>query len=442
MIPARSSDTPCTLDLMTRWPSRVCVGRRFDWRWARAAVVLAGVALVGCWPSSGQRPGLLEPAEREAAVRLAESMAAARDKADRAGAQRLAAETYVLGLDKQEEAQAALKAQDLVLAQRRFREAGAAFEKAGQEALERADAERRAAEQARTATAQARTQADQERDVKRLAASLYQEALANENDGRAALAQGQYLVATRRFQAAQETYKKALQAVLGRKAVTAAEAWRERESLVLKQAVGQPALPEFPWPPPRWTSRYVIPSGLVVASPTQTVGNMFDLIKAALARAKIEDWSVYDVDRGDGLAIVTRLESIEHDGRSKQGPTRWDTRSSATSPSKLSEYLRGLFTARPGHYRVIVLILTTRPVVPASEVPTASGMQGLAKGGAGAPPLGVWETTLTPSFRCEALIYEFIRPSPDDSVRWIDVSQLMPTQHLAGAGLWRLEELR
>ena len=200
-------------------------------------------------------------------------------------------------------------------------------------------------------------------------------------------------------------------------------------------------MPQFPWPPPRWTSRYVLPKGLVVTGEADTLGILFDRITKGLIRGKIYEWSAYGVGN-DGFAIVSRMEQIADDGRPKPGAKRWAVqRRLHERPVSLAEYIRALFLARPGRYRVIVLIVTTRPIRPSEEEPEPSAMERLLREGAGVLPKMLRTKILGPSGRCEALIYEFYRASEDEDPHWVNSSHLLAIDHLTAAGLWRKEEL-
>lgn len=198
-------------------------------------------------------------------------------------------------------------------------------------------------------------------------------------------------------------------------------------------------MPQFPWPPPKWTSRYPVPDGLVMRTGNpETLGTAFDRIKEALRRADMSEWSVYVIG-DDGFAVVTRLESIEVDGRPK--PDRWSVDQRPLEKFSLQAYLAALFRAQPGRYRVVVLTVTARPVIAGPAPPTPTQIEKLLKSGAGDLPLEIRRQNLGPSQHCEALIYEFYRASADDPPTLVEMSALSPVQHLVGAGLWRKEEL-
>jgi hypothetical protein len=198
-------------------------------------------------------------------------------------------------------------------------------------------------------------------------------------------------------------------------------------------------LPQFPWPPPPWSLRAVLRPGLGVTADGEALGTIFDRLRAALSRAAIDQMSVFAVGT-DGFALISRLESILDDGR--PSAHRWSTESVRARSFSVSDYLRALFAATPGRYRVIVFVVTARAVTAGSEPISRAAMERLLQAGAGDLSPELRRTPLPAGGRCEALIYEFYRPSADDAPTLVEPSQLSIIQHLAGAGLWNRSQLQ
>jgi hypothetical protein len=147
-------------------------------------------------------------------------------------------------------------------------------------------------------------------------------------------------------------------------------------------------IPKFPWPPPVASSFVTIPlRGLLASSripdyfveywyphnqylsPEQyrklrdrRAPVLYDanaLLVFALARSGHYEISYYSVP--DGFALVSRLEQIETDGSPKSSPTRRDTRERDIGSFSLRTYLRALFLAAPGYYRLVVFVVTPHP---------------------------------------------------------------------------------
>lgn len=199
------------------------------------------------------------------------------------------------------------------------------------------------------------------------------------------------------------------------------------------------AVPQFPWPPPKWSSRYVIPSGLVTIGKPEELGTIFDRISEALRRGMIKEHSVYAIS--DGFVVVCRLESINDDGKAKAEPERWSIEEPREGLHSLTAYLRALFSARPGRYRVVALAVTSQVIVAGSQEPTPGEANLWLKQGAGTLPIQLRNNMLSEGGKCEALIYEFHRKSADDSPQLVEMSLIPPQSHLVGAGLWTIEQV-
>jgi hypothetical protein len=196
-------------------------------------------------------------------------------------------------------------------------------------------------------------------------------------------------------------------------------------------------LPQFPMPPPEWTLRTVLPAGLAISREGEPLGDIFDRLRQAMGRAQIQDYTVYGIEN-DGFAVVARMESIGDDGR--PATERWVQGVVRPAVFSIGDYLKALFTARPGRYRVIAFLVTARTVTPGAPTDKDT-LNRLWRGGAGDLPDDVRRMALPPSGRCEALVYEFFRATDDDPPRYVADSRLTGPQHLAGAGLWPIERL-
>jgi peptidoglycan-associated lipoprotein len=198
------------------------------------------------------------------------------------------------------------------------------------------------------------------------------------------------------------------------------------------------AMPQFPWPPPLWTARQVLPSALLDVRAGGLLGASFDVLKEALRKAAIFDWSVYAVGT-DSFAVVSRMENIDDSGRPRQ--PRWgaETPNRATS---FVDYLNKLLIARPGRYRVVVFVVTSRVIVAGRDVPDRAKMEALLWSGAGALPPQLHSVVQDEGASAEALIYEFYRASEDEAARLVTNSSLQGLDHLAGYGVWTRSELR
>jgi hypothetical protein len=177
-------------------------------------------------------------------------------------------------------------------------------------------------------------------------------------------------------------------------------------------------IPTFPWPPPQPTTRTVLERTLV-AGTAITLGGVADRLTAALGSQGYSEHGFYAVP--GGFALATRLEQIEFDGTPKPEPLRW---SSALPPRELfslNDFVRALFTAPVGHYRVIVFVLNDRPFAASGE--TVSGDEALAWVGAGLNrlPDSIAARPFSERYVATAMIYQFQKagheqepvPNPD-----------------------------
>ena len=206
-----------------------------------------------------------------------------------------------------------------------------------------------------------------------------------------------------------------------------------------------PPMPQFPWPPPIPTATLRLPDSLVAIPGRDSLGAVLARLRTALTRVADVDWqpSIYAIDT-TGFAVVTRMEAIDADGRPKPGAERWNTPRDRL-PSRISglvDYLRALFFARPGFYRVVVFAVTDLPSQPSSDTLDARRAEALVRGGTDDLPASLKRFPLGPDGRCLALIYEFEKPSEGDSARLVTSTPVGAWQHLALAGLWTDQELR
>lgn len=198
------------------------------------------------------------------------------------------------------------------------------------------------------------------------------------------------------------------------------------------------ALPQFPWPPPRWSLRDVLRPGLAVSAANEPLGDIYDRLKTALGRGGLQETSTFAIGT-DGFALIGRMEQIDDQG--VPSSTRWAQRPPAGPIRSFTDYLRSLFKAQPGRYRLIVFAVTGLTVTASPTPPTAAQMKELLVSGGGDLSLELRKKPLPDGGRCEALIYEFFQQSADDQPAIVDPSQLTVPVHLAGAGLWTLKEL-
>lgn len=193
---------------------------------------------------------------------------------------------------------------------------------------------------------------------------------------------------------------------------------------------GNPAetVPFFPWPPPSPSARYVFPQETF--SRYATVGEVTSAILNALEKSGYVERSFFQTQPG-GVALVTRLERIGGDGSPAPEDERWPS-GFDNSPAGFIDFVRGLFYAKAGYYRVIVFILQEKAFASSEEKASGKDAETWLQTGAIKLPAWLANRPFGRDSTCTAMIYEF--QSDGNSVKGV-VSNLTGKQHLQKAGL-------
>lgn len=192
---------------------------------------------------------------------------------------------------------------------------------------------------------------------------------------------------------------------------------------------------EYPsfWPPPQASVQTVVP--LSTLSPGATLGDAAREIEAALDGAGYYDRAYYAVP--NGFALVARIEQIMEDGTPKDPPDRWSADVKPMRRFSLTAYFRALFTATPGHFRVVAFVVTSRPFTQQEATVGRTEAQAWLDGGLNVLPQPISSTPVAEGHACTALVYTFEQPTADDPVRFVDPSPISARMHLERAGLWK-----
>jgi len=190
-------------------------------------------------------------------------------------------------------------------------------------------------------------------------------------------------------------------------------------------------VPQFPWPPPRASASVVMPPGFLRLREL-TLGDAAKLINAALDGGGYVDRSYFAAP--GGFAMVTRLERIDADGTPKQ-EERWSVESPPLQSFSLGAYLRALFTAPAGYYRIIVFVVSSQPFAQAAEGVSRDDALAWLHEGLNRLPDSIASALYTERHDVTALIYQFEQPGRQDALL---VLQGGPTgrEHLERAQLW------
>jgi hypothetical protein len=213
----------------------------------------------------------------------------------------------------------------------------------------------------------------------------------------------------------------------------------------------QMAIPPFPWPPPPFSASIVIDRSLLrarvseVASQAAPAGHAplhlldVDAVLQHALRGAGYEYRYYAAP--GGFALVARLERITEAGAPYPGDGRWNASFRPIEQFSLVEYLRALFLAQEGHYRVIAFIVS-RTQFTATGAPITSGdAAAWLEGGANVLPRQIGAMEYLPDYDCTALIYEFDKDDPKSNPVERAPGRLSAQAHLdrsgIAAGLWQ-----
>jgi hypothetical protein len=210
---------------------------------------------------------------------------------------------------------------------------------------------------------------------------------------------------------------------------------------VSKHLLQKEKFPRFPWPPPAASSFMTIPlRELKEVIKLEKIHNRLSLfhieqlLRNALEEAGYCEISYYHVP--DGFAIVSQLEQIKEDGSPMPSPARWEKRVNKISHFTLNTYLRALFIAPPGYYRVIVFIITPHPFTQSSETISRGDAEKFVKYGINVLPNDIAQQPFATQSVCTALIYEFEKFDTKKESIFRTPGRLDSQTHIIKSGIW------
>ena len=165
------------------------------------------------------------------------------------------------------------------------------------------------------------------------------------------------------------------------------------------------------------------------------LGHVNYTLRLALDTAGYTEASYYTVP--DGFALVTHLEQINPDGTPKKPDhVRWSTQLARVGQFTLSAYLKALFLANPGYYRVIVFVVTSQPFSQSEATVTRDEAIAWLRHGGNALPFGIATQPLLASHKVTALIYEFEKSDIDElEAKFTIPGRLSTNIHLTNSGI-------
>lgn len=188
--------------------------------------------------------------------------------------------------------------------------------------------------------------------------------------------------------------------------------------------------PLFPWPPPEASSRVVLGEELIPDWPKDfaTLGEVGDVLGQALTAADYPYFSYWGV--AGGFAVVSQLEQTTSDGDPVPGPDRWAAAIVEMKDFTLSGYLRALFTAPIGYYRILAFIVTPEPFATTRSRDRFETIQRWARAGHDRLPRQIRELAYTPDHEVTVLVYEFHRSGNSEDPLASIPGRVSAAQHL------------
>ena len=160
------------------------------------------------------------------------------------------------------------------------------------------------------------------------------------------------------------------------------------------------------------------------------LGTVAQSIESAFQEAGYGEKSYYSVP--GGFAMASQIEQINQDGSPKDSIDRW----LETPPIRkvsLAWYLNALFLARPGYYRVIVFVVTSKAFPQRDAKVTSEESKQWVSSGLNKLPEEIGNQEYSSAHSCTALIYEFKQAGKHAQL--MEPSQITGKTHLDKAGL-------
>jgi hypothetical protein len=194
-------------------------------------------------------------------------------------------------------------------------------------------------------------------------------------------------------------------------------------------------VPSFPWPPPQasGTARIAVSQLVDRYGALATMGDVDAALTDVLDATGYVERSYYAVPRG--FAIVTRLEQTAEDGTPLSGPGRWAMQPVSTEEFSVLGYVRALFMAEPGYFRVIVFAVTPQPFVQDEEGVAREEAMAWLGAGLNALPESIAALAADSRLRVTALVYEFELPNAGEDPEFAVPGRMTGQDHLARAGI-------
>lgn len=192
-----------------------------------------------------------------------------------------------------------------------------------------------------------------------------------------------------------------------------------------------PELPAFDWPPPRYSAFVEIPRAWI-APGDATLGSVAQRLERAFDSAGYAERSYFWIP--GGFALASRIEQIQADAAPAAVPERWAV-AMDRPPQGFVDFIRALFDARPGLYRVIVFAATNADYSAGERAPAASEARSWMYRGLMQLPASVGTLPYRAEHHTMALIYEFEQRADRSEPRVRQPSDSPGRVHLDKSGL-------
>ena len=161
-----------------------------------------------------------------------------------------------------------------------------------------------------------------------------------------------------------------------------------------------------------------------------TLATVNHKIGEALTAAGYIDQSYYSIP--GGFVIATALEPFGDDGTRLRDKPQLEP---VAGTSWLRSYLKALFKAKPGHYRVVCFAVSPVSTVSSKIHISQEDAEALVTSGATGLPRDIGQTKLSEDYRCTALIYEFEKDPNKNTAEPRVPGFLHASDHLAKSGI-------
>lgn len=188
-------------------------------------------------------------------------------------------------------------------------------------------------------------------------------------------------------------------------------------------------IPGFPWPPPKASAKYVLPSSEF--SEARNLEDVNQKISRALDSNGYDDTSYFSAPatEGNGFVLVTRIEQINKDATSKDQDQRWVSGMKSDN-FYWKDYFRSIILTKKGYFRVIAFVVTDLPFGQSSKMADKETALSWLNTGTNKLPESIGQVPYTSKYVVTALIYEYEQEENSDTAKLEQPSKYTGKAHL------------